>query len=168
MQQVDSESAEFLQLHNRHPDLSSSFILAHHELESDYYYCLLQLLPLIRSPALLVLLLLLLSLREELSGLCSAHVILSALLKMVPHCQNCCGTGRTVHTAAEHFRLSELVHCMSHGQQGCTSHTFNNPLSTLGQHIALCQHWHGAKASGNNGTAQYLLSILAQRKSLCQ
>ena len=173
MQQVGSESAEFLQLHNRHPDLSSSFILAHHELESGYYYwsyyclLLLQLLPLLRSLSLLILLLLLLSLREELSGLCSAcHTVStlengatlsellwyrSTLLQSISDCQNWSTACHTVSKAAHH-----------------TLSTFNNPLSTLGQHIALCQHWHGAKASVNNGTGQYLLSILAQRKSLCQ
>lgn len=99
-QQVGAAS---FQLHNRHPDLSSSF------------------------------------------QICALHVILSALLQLMPHCQNCCGTGHTVHTAVEHVRLSKLVTCKSPCQQCCISYAFNtskthNTVSTMTQQITFCHH----------------------------
>ena len=108
-------SAVLLQLHNRHPDSSSSF------------------------------------------QSCAVHVIVSAHLQLMSHCRNCYGPGYTVHTVAEHVRLSKLVHCMSCCQHCCTSHT----LSTQAQRVTLCR-WHSAKASISIVAAHIELSTLMQ------
>ena len=151
LQQVGSESAVCLQLHDRYPDLSSRFqscavhviLPAFSQYSSDLQQVGAAEFPQSHNRYL--------DFSSSFES-CAVHVKLSFFLQLTPHCQNCYGVRHTVNTAAQPVRLSKVVHCMSCCQHCCTSHAFNtgtthNTLSTSAQHIAVCQHWHSTKAS---------------------